>query len=630
MRDERTNEMETPKPKHKYDKGLLVVAKNALVLDSISEMIIFLDTAHNITWANRAAAESVNEEPKNLVGRKCFKVWPKREHPCEDCPVARALETNKPQEKEVETSEGEIWLMKGYPVEDEKGNVAGGIKVTFDITKSRKSEERSRNIFELIPDGIVIVDSKGTIESCNSAILDQTGFSRDEIVGKHFLKLSIIRAEDISRLEKLFEFLMRGEVPRPFEVRWVHKDGTTRWGEVHAATIEEESKIVGLLTIIRNITDRKKTEQMLRLSEEKYRTLVENLNVGVYRATPGKEGRFVDVNPAFARILGYENKEEVLELKVSDIYPDPMDRIKFNNKISTQGFVKNEELRLKRKDGVPIIVSDTAVALYDEDGTLMYFDGILEDITECKEYSEKLKRMVEERTRELRKTQEELIQREKLATLGQLAGSVGHEIRNPLGVISNSVYFIKMKLNDADEKVKKHLNIIEENVQRANKIAANLLDFARASHLLQKPTDINKVVEDALTASVIPETVFVTTRCDENVEKILVDPDQILQVFQNIISNAIQAMPDRGTLEIETEIKDDSICITFRDTGEGISEENLQKVFEPLFTTKTEGIGLGLPIARDIVERHKGTMRIQSKIGKGTIVTIMLPLKKMI
>ncbi len=288
-----------------------------------------------------------------------------------------------------------------------EGRITGVQVIARDITERkqteqqlRESEEKYRNIVELAPDGIATVNFKGIVTSCNTPFLRMAGFSREDIVGKHFTKLPTIRARDIPRYLQILNTLIRGKIPKPIEVAWMHKDRTVRKGEAHISLMKKGEKTTGVQVIVRDITERKQTEEKLKQSEEQYRTLVENLNVGVYRSTPGKKGKFIDVNPAFVNMLGYKEKEEIMNLEVKDIYCSPKDRVQFSRKVSAQGVVKNEELHLKRKDGTSIIVSDTAVTVNDADGTLLYFDGIMEDITERKKMEEALKES-EERYRSL-------------------------------------------------------------------------------------------------------------------------------------------------------------------------------------------------------------------------------------
>ena len=265
---------------------------------------------------------------------------------------------------------------------------------------------------------------------------------------------------------------------------------------------------------------------------------------------------------------------------------------------------------------------------------------VVQDITErklaeeaLKEYSERLEEMVEERTKQLREAQERLLRAERLATIGQLGASVSHELRNPLGVIKNSVYYLKMKLGNADSKVKKHLNIIDNEIARADKIISDLLSFARDTKLALEKVHVNTLVKNVLSRTPVPDTVSVITRLGEDLPPLMADPGQIEQVFINMITNAVQAMTsshsadarDKGILEISTRAEDGFIITEFKDNGCGIPKENLGKLFEPLFTTKSKGIGLGLAVSKRIIEAHGGSIEVESEVGKGTTFTIKLP-----
>ncbi|MGA9350554.1 MAG: substrate-binding domain-containing protein [Anaerolineae bacterium] len=246
-----------------------------------------------------------------------------------------------------------------------------------------------------------------------------------------------------------------------------------------------------------------------------------------------------------------------------------------------------------------------------------------------KEYSERLEEMVEERTKELRDAQEQLIRKEKLAVLGQLAGGVGHELRNPLGAIKNAIYFLNMVLEEPEPEVKEALEILQKEVAISEKIISSLLDFARVKPPARRKVNINDVVQEALSRTAVPENVEVESQLDEALPIILADPDQLGQVFGNIILNAVQAMAEGGRLVLRSEVESPEwVAVSFADTGVGIPEENLGELFEPLFTTKAKGVGLGLAIVKSLVDGHGGTIEIQSKVGKGSTFTVRLPTKE--
>ena len=233
---------------------------------------------------------------------------------------------------------------------------------------------------------------------------------------------------------------------------------------------------------------------------------------------------------------------------------------------------------------------------------------------------------LEEKTRELETAQEELVRKERLAILGQLAGGVSHELRNPLGVMKNSVYYLKMVLPE-DERVRKHLGIMEREVTTATRIVSDLLDFARAKPPSQAPTDLSEVVREVLDRTPLAENVEVVARLAPDLPPISVDALQVQQVLGNLITNGAQAMPEGGTLTIETTRADGGVRVGVSDTGVGIAPENLEKIFQPLFTTKAKGIGLGLAVAKGLAEANGGTIRVESAPGRGSRFLVVFPQK---
>jgi len=243
----------------------------------------------------------------------------------------------------------------------------------------------------------------------------------------------------------------------------------------------------------------------------------------------------------------------------------------------------------------------------------------IEDITERKKTEQIVKEM-----------QEKVIRSEKLAALGKLAGIVGHELRNPLGAIRNSVYFLKLKLASAmqDEKIKRHLDILDEEVTTSDKIITNILTFGRIKMPQLALVDIPEVIQASLEKLKVPADIEVSRQLEPGLPRIQADEDQLQQVFYNIMVNAIQAMSGGGRLTISAKMMDEFIEFDFADTGEGILQENLKKIFEPLFSTRIPGTGLGLTVCQDIVEAHKGNISVESEKGKGTKFTIKLPVIK--
>jgi signal transduction histidine kinase len=260
------------------------------------------------------------------------------------------------------------------------------------------------------------------------------------------------------------------------------------------------------------------------------------------------------------------------------------------------------------------------------EGAVRQNQELIQAQLELQRLNEQLETRVRERTAALRDAQEQLIRQEKLAVLGQLAGAVGHELRNPLGAISNAAYFLNMVLEEPEPEVKETLEIMEKEVKTSERIISSLLDFARAKPPTRREVNINNVVQEALSRIAVPENVEVVSQLDGRLPIILADPGQLVQIFGNIILNGIQAMPEGGQLVIKSEVPNPEwATISFTDTGVGIPEENLGKLFEPLFTTKAKGIGLGLAVTKTLVEGHRGTIEVESEVGKGSTFTVKLP-----
>jgi len=257
-------------------------------------------------------------------------------------------------------------------------------------------------------------------------------------------------------------------------------------------------------------------------------------------------------------------------------------------------------------------------------------NGMLEALQhsqqELQKYSGELERMVEDRTRELREAQEKLVRAEKLAAIGEVAGGIAHELRTPLAAIKLSADFLEAKLEGtADEKAIKHLVFLKKEVDACNKTINDLLDFARPAKPGTEQLDINEIVRSVIQASTLPQNVKAATDLATGLPPVTADASHIRRALSNLILNAVQAMPDGGQLTLSTAQKGKFIEVKVTDTGVGVPEENLGKVFEPLFTTKAKGIGLGLVIAKASIERQGGTIEVESQVGKGTTFTVRLP-----
>jgi len=243
-------------------------------------------------------------------------------------------------------------------------------------------------------------------------------------------------------------------------------------------------------------------------------------------------------------------------------------------------------------------------------------------------YAEQLEQKVEERTRELKKSQKQLLKAQRLAVIGELAGMVGHDLRNPLTSISGAAYFVKKRLSSKiDGKVKEMLNLIEKNIVYSNKIINDLLDYSREIKLDLTESNPKSIIKEALSLVEVPKNVQVID-LTENKPKINVDVGKIKRAFVNIIKNSVEAMPEGGTLTIKSEKLKSSMEFVFLDTGIGMSKKTMENIWTPLFTTKAKGMGFGLPICKRITEAHGGSISVKSVHKKGTTFVVTIPIKR--
>lgn len=376
------------------------------------------------------------------------------------------------------------------------------------------------------------------------------------------------------------------------------------------------------------INVRIRAEKGLQKSEKRYRTLFEGVPTGLYRTT--QEGKILDVNPTLVQMLGYPDRKSLIKINANDIYVDPKARNRLHAIMDQEGVVYNSEQRMRRYDGKIIWSQDTARVVLDGEGQMLYYEGSLQDITERKNAEQNLleaKKKAEQALIELNEYQSIMIHKERLAALGELSAGIAHEINNPLSIVSGYVQMLLMDDN-VDIRIKENAKIIEQQVERASVIVDKLLQFSKGAKSEIKKVDVNQIVENILVLLKHQFKLFnitVVKQLDLKLDPIYADPSQLQHVFHNIISNSVDAMPKGGTLTVSTGAKDGYVEVKFADTGCGIPKKNLGKLFDPFFSTKEAGTGLGLSLSFGIVEAHKGQIVVKSRINKGATFILKLP-----
>jgi two-component system sensor histidine kinase HydH len=334
--------------------------------------------------------------------------------------------------------------------------------------------------------------------------------------------------------------------------------------------------------------------------------VVENMPIGLLAVDT--EGRIVSFNQTAEGVLQLA-AQEVLGKDAKEVLPKPLESLTQELGIDKEVIEKEIECRLEDGRTIPMDISVSRLA--GDDGVSMGHIILFSDLTEIQE----LKREVE--------------RSQRLASLGRLAAGIAHEIRNPLSSIKGFATYFGERYRDVPED-RKTAEIMVEEVERLNRVIGQLLEFARPLAVKKKPTSMETTIHHSLKMierDAQAKHIKVKTDLSPNVSDVQIDPDRMNQVFLNLYLNAIEAMEDGGTLSVALDQREDlkSVRITVSDTGSGIKKEDLVHVFDPYFTTKQSGTGLGLAIVHNIIEAHKGEVRVESETGKGTSVTIILP-----
>jgi PAS domain S-box-containing protein len=404
--------------------------------------------------------------------------------------------------------------------------------------------------------------------------------------------------------------------------------------KVRTTHIEKRSKQLQQMNLALNtqIEERRRAESALKESEEKYRTLMENINAGMYRSTPTPGGKFLEVNPALIEMFDYGNREELLNIKVSELFQNPDERIEFNENMKRDGYVKNKEVALKKKDGTSIWCSETAVAVYDQSGNIQYYDGLIEDITERKNLESQIR------------------QTQKMEAIGSLAGGIAHDFNNLLTVINGHAEIALFSL-DKRSPLYKDMTEILKCGQRASDLTNQLLAFSRKQPIIPKVIDINRLIAnmEKMLRRLIGEDIEIKTIFSMDTSFIKADQGQIEQIFMNLVINARDAITEKTDMKAEKSITIETssielsekdapsrsglnsgsyVVIKISDSGHGIREEIKSKIFDPFFTTKHpgKGTGLGLSTVFGIVKQNGGNISVDSDPGKGTTFTIYWPI----
>jgi len=610
--------------------------RHRLYFENASDVIFSVNLEGRLLSISRSVERYLGYKPEELIGKKLgdMNLLSPQSQELALYGMMRILAG-----EQVTASEGEFIAKDGTrkfgevssaPIFSPDGKVAEIICVARDITERklmedalRESEERFRRLVDHAPDIIFRWSVEKGLEYVSPVVAAITGYSVEELMADPQLGLELARGKNSDLVQDYERVVEHGITERTKELTFVSKDGKRAYLDIRTQAIRnKEGEIIAFEGILRDITERREMEEALKRSEQNYRVLFESTIDGML-VFDVETMKVVIANRTALQMLGFDCVEDVIGMNLLDlIHPDERDRVTriIMENAFGRGLDEIRELRAITRDGRQIWVSVM--------GTRIEYEGKMADLVSARDITER-KQMEEERQR----MEEQLRLAGRLAAVGELAAGVAHELNNPIAAIKGFAQFLTAR-EDLDETIRKDLDTIYRESQRAAKITQNLLSFARRHEPEKHPISINDVIENILEMQdhlMKVNNIELEVELDPDLPKTLADFHQMQQVFMNIVNNAEQAMIEahgKGRLLIKTQRSGKMVQITFADNGPGISEENLKRIFDPFFTTKEvgKGTGLGLSICYGLVEAHGGRIYAKSKLGQGATFVVEMPI----
>jgi len=601
----------------------------------IAYFLVSSDT--RIKMVNRRAVELLGYSVEDLVGRPVFELYADTPEGKEKAQAVfeRFLAGGEVRGEELEMRRadgGSLWIsLTVRAIRDARGEVVGSRSMAVDITdrkraeeRLRESEEKFRTFLELLPDGLVIVDRTGHIEIVNAQAEKVFSYTRDELLGRPVETLLPERFRDV-HVRHRADYYSDPRTRRmgiALDLFGRRKSGSEFPVDILLSPVEMRDEI-HVISIIRDITEQKRSEEALWESEARFRDLYDQAPVGYIESDI--EGRISRVNCTMLTMLGYTAEEMLGRRPWEFILEQETSRRAVAAKLSRAEPLRSYERTWRRKDGTSLLVLMQDQYLQDADGQIVGLRTTLHDITERKQL------------------ERQLFQAQKMESIGTLAGGIAHDFNN---LLTSIIGFTQLALMDEgiSLQVRDYIAKIPEQGKRAAQLISQLLTFSRKAITQKQPMSLVPLVKETvkMLEHTVPETIAIRVRVSGETSPVNADPTQMQQVIMNLCVNASQAMPRGGELTVGlADVTLDEaycrkyayarpgrhVCLSVRDTGVGMTPEVQMRIFEPFFTTKGvgEGTGLGLAVIYGIVKGHEGHINVYSEVGKGSEFKVYLP-----
>jgi PAS domain S-box-containing protein len=621
------------------------------LVENVHLGINLIDADHTILSVNDGQSSHFGKPRSETIGKKCYQEFEKRDAVCPHCPGIQTLATGQPAEAETEgvRDDGSRFnvRLQTFPLLGQDGTVTSFIEVVEDITEHKQMEEelrqtenRFRKLVETMKVGLTSIDEKGALTYANEQFCKTLGYSMDEVIGRPTVDF-YYDEETRKAQEEVFAKRKEGmRDPAPYEIVWRTKDGRKVYTILSPTpSFDADGRYIGSSAIQTDITERKRMEEKLRQSEERFRTLVETMKVGL--SAIDKKGIITYANERLSEMWGYPMDEVIGRCTLDFLDEDNLKIAKEQLAKRSEGDRGSYELTWTRKDGQKIHTILSPTPRYDADGRFTGSFAIITDITERKRMEERLKRYAAE----LEQSNEEvknfayIVSHDLRVPLVNLKGYTS-ELHSALEVIGPTMETALPHLNEdkrsavamaLHEDVPEALEFITNSVSRMDSFINSVLILSRLGRreLKPEPIDMNALVRTSLETLSHQIQERGTTVTIGSLPQVVADRTAMEQIMGNILGNAVKYLDSErpGQIDVTAQTNNSEQLFRIRDNGRGIAQEDMHKVFAPFRRAgkeDTQGEGMGLAYVQTLVRRHKGRIWCESELGKGTTFTFTI------